>query len=163
MTDTENGDTLSDNGRESQRCEKLRAELDRKMLDVAREDDAGRKCVMIEGVVSGVFGALIDIVARVSRRIPKRPWIVNVVGGVSLLAVVALAWAAGERLARMEARDDAICVQTETACEKAAAATAQVGRVERRMARIDGNVDALMLSRGLRPLPPVRDSLDSLP
>jgi hypothetical protein len=152
-----------DTERPSLSCEKLRAELNRNMLEVAQEENVKLKCEKLEGVVLGTFGGLIDVVVRMARRIPRRPWIVNVVGGVSLMAVVGLAWAAGERLAKMEARDDAICVQAASACEKADKATAQVGRVERRMARIDGNLDALMRSRGLRPLPPVPDSLDSLP
>jgi hypothetical protein len=151
------------NGRISSSCEKLRAELDGKMLEIAREDDAKTKCEKLEGIVSGTFGALIDLVARISRRIPGRPWIVNVIGGVSLLTIVGLAWAAGERLARMEARDTAICIEASSACEKAEKVAIQVSRTDRRMARIDGNLEALMLSRGLRPLPPVRDSGDTIP
>jgi len=151
------------NGRISSSCEKLRAELDEKMLEIAHEDDIKVKCEKLEGIVSGIFGALIELVARISRRIPSRPWIANAVGGVSLLTVVGLAWAAGSRLAKMDARDEAVFTKTESACERLDATEKKVNRTESRLARIDGNLEALMRSRGLRPLPPVPDSTDTIP
>lgn len=158
--------------RVSSTCEKLRAEMESKMLEVKHEDDAVTKCEKLEGIVLGTCGAILDMIARLSRRIPRRPWIVNVVGGVSFLTVVGLAWAAGARLAhmdsrdaRLEERDKALAAEVSAACGEAEKAAVQVNRVERRMARIDGNIEVLMRARGLRPLPAVPDSdgLDTMP
>ena len=151
------------NGRISSSCEKLRAELDRKMIEMAREDDAKTKCEKLEGIVSGIFGALIDIVARISRRIPSRPWLANAIGGISLLTVVGLAWAAGARLAKMDARAEQVYDKAQTACERVEEIDHRVSRTDNRLARIDGNLEALVRSRGLRPLPAIPDIGDTLP
>lgn len=154
---------MPDDERPSASCEQLRKQLNEALQEVDDEETLDMKVKILRSFVFGHGLAVLEHLNRIYRRLPRRPWIANAVGGISLLTIVGLAWAAGARLAKMDARDDAICVEVEDVGARADKATAQVGRVERRMARIDGNLDALMRSRGLRPLPPIPDSLDSLP
>lgn len=165
---------MSENGNDSKRCEELRAELETKMMAVKHEDDALTKCEKLEGIVLGTCGGILSVVGRLSRRIPRRPWIVNVVGsvlgGITLLTVVGLAWTGGARLASLKAEDIATRLLADSACAKstrADSAARSAARAARRAAlrgrRVDGNLERLMRAQGLQPLPPVPDSADSIP
>ena len=152
-----------DNGRPSAICEKLRSQLYDALKDVDDEENITAKVKILRAFVFGHGLAVLDHISRIYRRLPRRPWIANAIGGVSLVTVVGFAWAAGARLAKMDARDTAVCVEAETALQKAEKVDRRVARSEQRLSRIDGNLDALMISRGLRPLPQIPDTLDTLP
>jgi len=83
------------NGRDSASCEKLRRELNEALRTV---DDEGSLDVKVKILRSFVFGhglAVLEHISRIYRRLPRRPWIINLLGSVSLVGLLGLAFAGG--------------------------------------------------------------------
>jgi len=152
-----NGDTPTGGNWDSKEGQRLIAEL-RKIED---EHDLGERINKLAWWSFGNTLCVSDRLRELRSRLPVRPWVLNLLGGVSLAGLLALAYAGGSRFAKLDARDDALCVQMEATCDQVKINTGRIDRTERRLARIDGNLDMLLQNRGLRPLPAV-DSTDSL-
>ena len=152
-----------DNGRPSVICEKLRSQLYDALKDVDDEENITAKVKILRAFVFGHGLAVLDHISRIYRRLPRRQWIVNVASGVGLVTIMS-----GVVFAAVKINHFENCAQRNW--DKANAAEQHAGkledretRIERQVARIDGNIEILMESRGLRPLPPVKDSADTLP
>jgi hypothetical protein len=120
-----NGDRISDsNIREA--LEKLR----KAGCIEARQD-------VIEGFVLGAQASTQERLRDLYRRLPKRPWIINLISGVSLVVLVALgAWFGG-----FEARTRS---DVNYACEQAKAATTRVEGIDARLRGLSEGVAVLL-------------------
>ena len=142
--------------RPSSSCERLQQELYDALREVDDEGNLETKVKILRAFVFGHGLAVLDHIARIYRRLPRRPWIVNVVSGVGLVTILSGVVFAAVKFSHFEN-----CATTNY--QIATKADRKADRALLRQERMDGNLEIMMRAQGLQPLPPVKDSADTLP